>query len=379
MPAWRVPEDGGRDQERFARAADSGMRDTAREALERDLAINGMLREVGQYLDPDPEARQRMRSRVLHAFDGALEEPLTTTPVHSRGSGHRRSPAPDSRSRLAVAAAAALCLLMSLSGMGLLLSREALPGDALYGVKRSAESAALGLTFGERARALKHLEFADARIDEIELLVAEADARGSWGGEADPYLVALDDFDNAVTTATRLLTTVASENRGDQLTVLEGWAQRQAHRLEAVRAALPAESRARLAGSLALLEQVVNRANQLEQRTHCLTITSGARDELGPLPSDAECFPGPVEGAGSATQLAPQPPAAPRPPRALPPLVPMLPDGQQPVPAVPPGVEDRREVGLPLPGQDPSDPADTPQAPPTVVMPLPGLPGLPGL
>lgn len=378
MPAWRVPEDGGRDQERFARAVDSGMRGTAHEALERDLVINGMLREVGPYLDPDPEARERMRSRVLRAFDGALEEPLTTTPLHARGPGHRRSAASEGRGRLAVAAAATLVLLMSLSGMGLLLSQEALPGDALYGVKRSAESAALGLTFGERARALKHLEFADARIDEIELLVAQADARGSWGGEAEPYLVALEDFDKAVTTATRLLTTVASENRGDRLTVLEGWAQRQVHRLEAVRAALPAESRARLAGSLALLEQVVGRANQLEQRTHCLTITSGASDELGPLPSDAECIPGPVDGAGSATQLAPEPPAAPpRPPRALPPLVPALPGGQPPVAAVPPGVEDSGGVGLDLPGQDPSDPADTPPAPPTVVVPLPlPLPGL---
>lgn len=373
MPAWRVPEHGERDQERFVRAVDSGARGTAREALERDLAINQMLREAGQYLGPDPEARERMRNRVLRAFDGgALEEPRTATRVHPGGPGHRRPAAPERRGRLAVAAAAALCLLMSLSGMGLLLSREALPGDALYGVKRSAESAALGLTFGERARALKHLEFADARIDEIELLVAKADARESWGGKADPYLVALEDFDNAVTTATRLLTTLASENRGDRLTVLEDWAQRQVHRLEAVRAALPAESRARLAGSLALLEQVVGRANQLEQRTYCLTITSGASDELGPLPSDAECIPGQVEGAGSAPQLAPEPGAAPpRPPRALPPIVPALPGGQPPVAPVPPGVEDK----LTLPGQDRPDPADSPPAPPTVVVPLP-LPGL---
>ena len=74
------------------------------------------------------------------------------------------------RARFAIAAVALLALVLSLTGMSLLLARDALPGDTLYGIKRTAEAASLGLTFGDEPKALKHLEFAASRVTEIETL-----------------------------------------------------------------------------------------------------------------------------------------------------------------------------------------------------------------
>ncbi len=107
------------------------------------------------------------------------------------------------RGRFAVAAVAVLALVGSLTGMSLLLSRDALPGDALYGVKRTAEAASLGLTFGDEGKALKHLEFASARVSEIETLARRYPDRDS--APVGGYLTALTDFDNDAAAGSRQL------------------------------------------------------------------------------------------------------------------------------------------------------------------------------
>ncbi|MGH4001580.1 MAG: DUF5667 domain-containing protein, partial [Pseudonocardiaceae bacterium] len=132
-----------------------------------------------------------------------------------------------------MAAAAALCLLMSLSGMSVLLSRDALPGDALYAFKRSAESAELGFTFGDQPKALKHLQFASARVSEIETMAEQADATGNWAAGQEKFLRALDDFDSDTTAGARLLTTLASHGRTNILSPLRSWAEQQETRLRA--------------------------------------------------------------------------------------------------------------------------------------------------
>ena len=69
--------------------------------------------------------------------------------------------------RRAVAAAAAAAIV-ALAGAGTFASRDALPGDPMYGVKRVAESTGYALTFGEQAKARRHLEQAQRRLDEVE-------------------------------------------------------------------------------------------------------------------------------------------------------------------------------------------------------------------
>ncbi|MDQ3825674.1 MAG: DUF5667 domain-containing protein, partial [Actinomycetota bacterium] len=140
-----------------------------------------------------------------------------------RVSARRRWIPDQTRGRLVVAAAAALCLLMSLSGMSLLLSRDAVPGDALYTFKRTAESAELGLTFGDQPKALKHLEFASARVNEIEIMADQADSAGNWSAGQAKFLRALDDFDSDATAGSRLLTGLALSGQPSSLPALRGW------------------------------------------------------------------------------------------------------------------------------------------------------------
>ncbi|MBW3653137.1 MAG: cobalamin biosynthesis protein [Actinobacteria bacterium] len=126
-------------------------------------AWSAAVRDGGNH--PSPNA-----GRMEAAFAGALSVRLGGTNVY----GDRvevRGPlgggaSPDATtitravrlSKVVGAAVAVLALVGSLAGMSLLLARDALPGDALYGFKRTAEAASLGLTFGDESKALKHLE-----------------------------------------------------------------------------------------------------------------------------------------------------------------------------------------------------------------------------
>ncbi|MGH3720252.1 MAG: DUF5667 domain-containing protein [Pseudonocardiaceae bacterium] len=290
--------------------------------LQRELAVVTALRRAGTAVGPAPVERDRMRERVMAEFSAVVHE--GTSPVLPLLASRRRRWIPgEARGRLMVAAAAALCLLMSLSGMSFLLSRDALPGDALYTVKRSAESAELGLTFGDRPKALKHLEFAGDRVSEIEAMANQADAAGSWSEGRTKFFRALDDFDSDTTAGARLLTGLDLGGKPGSLTALRSWSEQQKARLSVLRAALPLRISARLDSTLGLLDRVATRASALSMRSNCVTISSGTRDDLGLLPAKDACKPSIPPAA--AASLAPLPDVAAA-PAASPPSVVMLPD-----------------------------------------------------
>lgn len=335
--ARRGSDGTGSRQERFARAVDGGTREPSDPTLERELAVVAALRRAGAAAGPQPDEVDRIRRRVLAGFAAATvaeadadrldAEPgsrvVLLAPGNSarRPRGRHRAPAGvEARSRM-VAAAASLCLFLSLSGTSLLLSQDALPGDPLYNVKRSAESAELGMTFGDESRALKHLEFATARVDEIEALAAEDAVTGGTGAR---FLDVLDDFDSDTAAGARLLTSMAADGDRDGLSALLRWTSQQQERLGELRAALPPEAGSRLSGSLDLLVRVQDRAEALDQRAGCWNATSDASDELGPLPADGPCTRRPLDEAASAISLpegpgttgaaVPAAPAVPAPP-----------------------------------------------------------------
>jgi hypothetical protein len=282
------------------------------------------------------------------------------------------------RGRFAVAAVAVLALVGSLAGMSLLLARDALPGDALYGVKRSAEAAALGLTFGDEPKALKHLEFAAARVSEIETM-----ARRYPDPDDAPvgaYLTALTDFENDATAGSRQLIALATGTDGRLLGSLRDWSTQQASRLAAVAPRLPAAARNREDASRALLDKITARAESLLARMDCFQITSGSHDDIGALPATSECarpplaptsgVPAPSVPAPTDNSVPATGPEVPSPP--LPPAAPT--QGLPPVPV--PGAT----VTVPAPTEAPTAPpsTETPQRPPLIELP-PLLPGLPGL
>lgn len=340
-----------RQREQFARAVDAHP-EPGDEPFTDELAVVALLRKAAATTGPDDATRARIRERVL----GATPPPPTKFDT--------RRPRSGARGRLAVALAAALCLVFSLAGMSLLLSRDALPGDALYGVKRTAESASLGLTFGEEPKGYKHLEFASARLTEMETLADRSAGSGPLGG----YLTALADFDTDAAAGSRVLAALGSNPaQRHALQDLHDWATSQTDRLARLRPVLPAEATARADASEDLLARIAERASALQSRADCASVTSGEADHIGPLPAD-DCAtptpPAPTTNTHAAptttnnTHAAPttnnNTPAAPRPTTTRD----NAPTATQPVP----------------------QPTTTPGTPvlPLPTLPLPSLP-LPGL
>ncbi|GAB2824262.1 DUF5667 domain-containing protein [Lentzea nigeriaca] len=263
-PRWRHTE-----HERFARAVEGGPQPVGRDSdLADDLAIVALLR--GMDVGPDAETRARMKQRILTA--PPPEKPLVGSSVRRVGA----------RARLAVAAAAVLCLLMSLGGMSVLLSRDALPGDPLYGVKRTTESASIGLTFGDESRALKHLEFAASRVTEMETLADRS-------ADQSAQLTALADLNSDAVEGARQFTTYATSSDEKALPALREWALAQYVKLGTLRPRLPGDAGAHADTTMWLLASIAQRAHDLAARAGCAAVVSGSSDKLGPLPSKDEC------------------------------------------------------------------------------------------
>ncbi|GAA3003699.1 DUF5667 domain-containing protein [Actinokineospora diospyrosa] len=334
----------------------------------------------GERPSPSPrragEARQGRQLRAGRAPRGRRDPDSAPAP--------RPSPSPrgSARTRFTVAAVAVLALVFSLAGMSLLLARDALPGDALYGVKRTGEAAALGLTFGEEEKAFKHLEFATARVTEIETLALRY--ANPNDAPTSGYLAALGDFDNDAIAGSRALTAIATGGDGNQLATLRAWADQQGARLAALRPKLPSETDSRLSASLTVLDRVEGRAAALLARMACYQVTSGDLDEIGALPATVACevrpdaprvLQTPSSQAGNTPSpgstdtpqpTSPQPgqatvtttPAAPR-TTTPPPLVDLPPIIGSPSPS--PGTSTPVVPGVPVPLPLPLPPIELPQ------------------
>jgi len=211
---------GGQDSERFAAAVDFGADAVppGDEQLRRELDVVALLRESRATASPDADASARMRARVMAAAATMLQAPNETstgnsaattvtamvterpsfedaptmvdTPIieaiedeepaeaersnvvaigKARGR-HRfptsKAPSPQRRGLLGISAAAAL-MVLAVTGGGAMFSQDALPGDSLYGVKQTTESALVGLTPGQGNKAQRQLDYAATRIDEV--------------------------------------------------------------------------------------------------------------------------------------------------------------------------------------------------------------------
>ncbi|MGW4057385.1 DUF5667 domain-containing protein [Amycolatopsis sp. NPDC004747] len=342
------------ESERFARALEpSPVRRDGEFADE--LALVGALRELGAAGAPDLETRQRIRAEIA----GRLETAGATE------TGRRWRP------RTADLVAAALFLFLVLSGLTLVLSRTALPGDALYSVKRAGESTALGLTFGDQEKARKHLEFATNRITELGELAAE-------DASASAYRTAYDDFATDLRAGVAQLSAAATSDGGTQaLSDVRLWARNQAARLAAQ--PLPAGASPVFDDVRTLLGKVQERTSGLVARMNCYRITTGTSDELGPLPATGECTQRPAPAAGE------QPTSASVAPSSADSTAPSVTGTQPPpsdatatpgIPAPTGGVTPPPVFGQPSTTSRPPAPTTTTSTPPLISLP-PLLPGLP--
>jgi hypothetical protein len=304
-----------RQRERFARAADAltgspapdgsntGPGSAAPPAEPHDPRLAGefaVLLRLQRSADAtalDPSARDRMRTKVIAGLPEILADRVTsTTAATATGTAavapRTRRPA-GTRGRLAIAVGAAFCLVLALCGMTMLLSNNALPGDPLYGLRRTVESAAMSLTFGDESKGFKHLSFAADRIDDIDsLAVRYPDLADSPAGD---YLTAFADFDSDAAAGSSDLTGYASSNDPDVLDQVHDWTATQAARITAVIPKLPPSAQAAGATSLDLLTRIQTRTTALLARTSCYSVTSGSSDDVGVLPALGPCDHAPSE------------------------------------------------------------------------------------
>lgn len=205
---------------------------------------------------------------------------LPSRPARSAGS---QRPGRGLRRRAVLVGAAALAFMIALTGGGVFASKDALPGDQLYAMKRATETAETALTFGEEAKAQRHLQVATRRLDEVEKLVTRQQTI------TDPKLVesAMKDFDSATGEGTKRL--FAAQESATALADLRAWAGEQVARLSALRSTLPPSTQPEADESIEFLDKLLSRAAQLEKRADCDNVTSGEVDAIGPLPAQGSC------------------------------------------------------------------------------------------
>jgi len=154
-----------------------------------DQALAPMLRlaeALGSEVGPVPtdEFRRALRQRLLAvaavsatSWDTGLEVGAASgrSPAHAQQADWRR--------RL-VAAGTALAITTGGGAATAMASTSALPGDALYGVKRTVEGIRVALAPSELAKGERHLAIARTRLDEVARLLGQSGPK-----PADPLVI----------------------------------------------------------------------------------------------------------------------------------------------------------------------------------------------
>lgn len=354
-------------------------------------------------LTPASDFRDTLRQRLLAVATVAPAPVAVDTPVVERAkswvSGWRVQ-------RTMAAAAGSMAAVVALSAVGVGASRS-VPGDALYGVKRSAEGVQLNLARNDVNRGKRHLQHAETRLDEIAQIVdtdlvalapAAPAAPGqitlAFGGSRSERVgEALHLMDDATRDGTRLLfDAYASDQDEAVLQVVRDFTQRQRDNLGVVLDKLPTAAHAQAEESLALVSQLSLRATQLLSVGTCGT---DCAPPVAPAPSPGETSAPTPAPTPSYDSLGPLPCTCPEDPTASPAPEPTQEPAPTPEPTESPSPEPSQtmtaspsptesESHYPLPSQIPAPVASPIQTVvdevnETLPTPLPTLPPLPVL
>lgn len=257
-----------------------------------ELAVVGMLRDLGDEPTLSTSARERMRAAVL-AEAQSTPLALAERKAGSTVSARRITPVTVSRRtrrKASLAAAATAAGVVAFGALGIELAQTALPGDLLYDVKRTTESISLDLTFSPDGKALKQLEMASTRVAELRALTERDAADGGASlDDVAAYRSVIADLNSTAAAASRGVTAYVPQTDGADLRTLRDWAGEHAAALTALRPAMPEAVVRELEGSVGLIGQIEERALALLDRWQCEQITSGRADRLGALPAEAAC------------------------------------------------------------------------------------------
>lgn len=308
-----------RRAERFARlveldaahpgslASRRGRRDPRTRQL---LTVTRALRELPLDGGADPEFRERLRRRVVAV--ASVQPPTTTTPrpraarprlvlaepALATPAAATPARAPLLRSHLDRLAgwphprlaflAGALAALVLVTGVALVVSRTALPGQSLYTVKRGGEGLELALAANPQQRGMRRLLFAERRLGEVSALV-QRDGTEAVPPTNDPdatlVVQTLQDMDSETQQGTALVAGYAVQHRdGTLLGELSDWAAAQQDRVASISEQSEPALASRADESAALLERIQLRVTALSADLGCGCQNGAGSDDLGPLP-----------------------------------------------------------------------------------------------
>ncbi|SBV29418.1 hypothetical protein GA0070620_4990 [Micromonospora krabiensis] len=281
-----------RRAERFAQLLDEangGRRHHVRSRVDEELAP---LVAVGQQLsldrprvEVDQEFRTGLRAMLLataerEGLGNPAKAPTTEAAGQRTAAGSvRNSLLPAVTARRARARGAILIGIaagaIAVSGISA-ASENAVPGDALYGMKRSTERAQLALASSDISRGQLFLDFARTRLGEA------AELRGNEAG----FSAVLDDMDADTRQGVRLLTGAAAQ-RADAagLDAVNTFVAGQRRVVRDLLDGGTRADRARTNESLALLDAVRERSDALRAAIGCGLPAPVASDALGPTPA----------------------------------------------------------------------------------------------
>jgi hypothetical protein len=186
-----------------------------------------------------------------------------------------------------------LAATMAVSGVAA-ASGGAMPGDPLYGVKRSTERAQLALAGSDVTRGQIYLSLARTRMAEAGTVYRDA------GG----FSAALNDMDGDTRQGVRLLTTAAADRRDPAaLDAIDGFLTDQQRAVGGLLDKVNGNARTKVLGSLELLNQVGKRSAAMRTALSCGTPTGGGSDALGPKPRQCSAAAG--SGGVSSSDKSP--------------------------------------------------------------------------
>jgi len=229
-------------------------------------------------------------------------------------------------------------LIVASIGVGT-VSASSLPGDALYGLKRTEEGAQLAIT-APAGRAGLYLALAARRLDEASALASRSPVQAALVSET------LSDMESNIVAALAAVPDGAPGTQRELLAQVIQEAGRQEQVLQTIRPRVPAEARAGLDQALAAASSTAGLAEQQLRQ-----ITTPAGDTATATPANT-----------SEATATPSPQAvAPLLPSAPPPGLTKIPPGQTQIPPgqtqVPPG-----QTKIP-PGQTQVPPGQTKTSP----------------
>ncbi len=241
-----------RRADEFARAVDGPVTLTVADEHRVFLELVEQLRAVeGPTMRPEFSAD--LRSRLLEAAPAALSE---TTPAQGRDATLVSFPA---RHRRRTASAAAAACLVVATGVGVAAaSQSALPGDALYPLKRGIEQAQLHFAGSQGDRGSELLEQASTRLSEAtELSVGHA------GDPTTPALVTktLNDFIQESTAGGEtLLSAYRDDQDAGSIVRLREFTAESERQLEVLASTIPDEASQALADAASTMSRLDQQA-----------------------------------------------------------------------------------------------------------------------